>query len=185
MKIIFILPTGTLHHEPYWDLGVPCYQSFVTLRGAHYRVSAHPYYRVATTNDGFSQAAVIRLSDATREQIRANQPSVTPSPAAICQPIPGPGAEPVWPWVRREFLALLTDPLLQAIRERDSMGTMKYGVALHSHNGRDPKIDLLQELLDAIAYAAQCAMEHEHMEPDRVAYRAMVEQLIDMARRLV
>lgn len=52
---------------------------------------------------------------------------------------------------------------LQSIGEdlaaRAEMGREKYGTYLRTCNGRDAGIDLLQELLDAVMYSAQCKME--------------------------
>ena len=38
------------------------------------------------------------------------------------------------------------------IKERIEFGRNKYGCELHSHNGRDMSVDVVQELLDAIVY---------------------------------
>tara|TARA_R110002110_G_scaffold198832_3_gene409429 strand:- start:8478 stop:8768 length:291 start_codon:yes stop_codon:yes gene_type:complete len=43
--------------------------------------------------------------------------------------------------------------------ERIEFGKKKYGTALHTHNGRDPWIDWLQEQLDGVQYAAQMLKE--------------------------
>lgn len=45
------------------------------------------------------------------------------------------------------------------IRDRDRYGAEKYGKRLRPFNGRDPEVDLYQELLDAIAYAVQALQE--------------------------
>lgn len=41
------------------------------------------------------------------------------------------------------------------LRERKAFGLRKYGTPLKTHNGRDPRIDELQELLDACYYRTQ------------------------------
>ena len=38
------------------------------------------------------------------------------------------------------------------LQERDEFGKIKYNDRLKPHNGRDPLIDLYQELLDALVY---------------------------------
>ena len=45
------------------------------------------------------------------------------------------------------------------LRERKAFGLRKYGTPLKTFNGRDPRVDELQELLDAQCYRAQGAME--------------------------
>lgn len=63
------------------------------------------------------------------------------------QPPPTPGAQPVEPY------------LIALIRERTALGITRYGTALHTHNGRDPTIDALQEALDLCQYLAQALLE--------------------------
>ena len=45
------------------------------------------------------------------------------------------------------------------LSERRRIGTSRYGTPLQAGNGRDPEVDLLQELLDAAAYSHQAAIE--------------------------
>jgi hypothetical protein len=59
------------------------------------------------------------------------------------QPPPTPGREEVLPRV------------LAFLQERAAAGRQKYGTSLQTHNGRDPLIDLMQELGDALQYAMQ------------------------------
>ena len=62
---------------------------------------------------------------------------------------------------------------------RREMGREKYGTELRTHNGRDPWVDCLQEMLDGIAYATQAHMEGRAVPADVVlalgALRAVVE----------
>jgi hypothetical protein len=51
--------------------------------------------------------------------------------------------------------------LLYAMSERRDLGIARYGTPLRPHNGRDVNRDLREELLDALAYAAQRAMERD------------------------
>lgn len=67
-------------------------------------------------------------------------------------PEPAPKAttgRPVWELV------------IEDMRERDRMGRAKYGVPLQAHNGRDPLVDLYQELLDAAVYVRQALEERK------------------------
>lgn len=45
--------------------------------------------------------------------------------------------------------------VLKDMEERRLHGIEKYGVPVQPHNGRDPLIDLYQELLDACVYIRQ------------------------------
>jgi hypothetical protein len=47
----------------------------------------------------------------------------------------------------------------EAIEARALAGVERYGVALHTHNGRDSVRDLREELLDALQYLAQAHTE--------------------------
>lgn len=47
------------------------------------------------------------------------------------------------------------DLVLQDMKDRDQQGQKKYGYHLSPHNGRDPLLDLYQELLDALVYLRQ------------------------------
>lgn len=49
----------------------------------------------------------------------------------------------------------LSDAVVKDLAERDRIGRRTYGVPLMSHNGRDPLIDLYEELLDALVYSTQ------------------------------
>ena len=45
--------------------------------------------------------------------------------------------------------------VLQDMEARRKHGIEKYGVPVQPHNGRDPLVDLYQELLDACVYVRQ------------------------------
>jgi hypothetical protein len=64
------------------------------------------------------------------------------------KPVPNDG-RPVWELVEEDM------------RIRDQAGRFKYGVPLQAHNGRDAKLDLYQELLDAVVYCKQDLIEEE------------------------
>ena len=49
--------------------------------------------------------------------------------------------------------------IVEAIEARALAGVERYGVALHTHNGRDAIQDLREELLDAMQYLAQAHAE--------------------------
>lgn len=83
-----------------------------------------------------------------------------PEPA----PATNPESVPVWPLVierfkRRQRVQVLPERtgnlVIEDMAARDAIGTAKYGTPLMTHNGRDPLVDLYQELLDARVYAEQ------------------------------
>lgn len=47
------------------------------------------------------------------------------------------------------------DLVFKDMQERDQHGQNQYGVRLGPFNGRDPLIDLYQELMDALVYLRQ------------------------------
>lgn len=73
-----------------------------------------------------------------------------------------PGIQ-VWPAILSGAVPeadLSESPELQTVcTERHKLGTKKYGVALKSGNGRDAWVDMVQELMDALAYATQLHLE--------------------------
>ena len=53
-----------------------------------------------------------------------------------------------------------TQPVVaDLLRDRRQFGLDKYGTLLRTHNGRDPRIDALQEGLDQIVYLEQARLE--------------------------
>lgn len=67
------------------------------------------------------------------------------------QPAPTPGSGDLW----REVIdsALAPDNVLAMCEERRRLGIERYGTPLQRDNGRDFRVDLVQELLDAAVYA--------------------------------
>lgn len=49
--------------------------------------------------------------------------------------------------------------LIDDIRARRDIGLARYGTTLQSNNGRNPLLDMYQELLDALVYAEQYKTE--------------------------
>jgi hypothetical protein len=56
--------------------------------------------------------------------------------------------------------------IMRDLSARSREGVRKYGTRLKSHNGRDARLDLYQELLDAFMYATQEMLEGEDGGPD-------------------
>lgn len=51
--------------------------------------------------------------------------------------------------------------LVELIRQRTALGRSRYGTQLQTHNGRDCRVDALQEALDLSQYLMQRVMELE------------------------
>lgn len=63
------------------------------------------------------------------------------------QPAPKPGGYPV------------QAVLIAAIQQRMEFGLKKYGRPLETHNGRDPLLDMWEEMMDMISYFTQFVLE--------------------------
>jgi hypothetical protein len=61
----------------------------------------------------------------------------------------------------------ITPGVIKDLEERYRYGKGKYGEGLRAHNGRDPLIDLYQELLDAVLYTRQALEERYGQGPER------------------
>jgi hypothetical protein len=63
------------------------------------------------------------------------------------------------------------DELIEAANQRNVIGIERYGVPLSTHDGRDTRVDLMQELLDAFAYTEKLKVERELEEGEDAAKR--------------
>jgi hypothetical protein len=54
----------------------------------------------------------------------------------------------------------LPEGFIADMRARHELGMKRYGTPLQPFNGRNSKLDLYEEMLDATAYAANCAIEN-------------------------
>jgi hypothetical protein len=64
---------------------------------------------------------------------------------------------------------------------RAKAGTEKYGVFLHTHNGRDALMDLYQELVDGAMYARQASLEAEDRD---IEIMAIYEETLRAVKRV-
>jgi hypothetical protein len=102
------------------------------------------------------------------------------------EPAPTASTGPaIWPLViadlRREFPSEVTGLLIKDARERDEIGTAKYGVPLQANNGRRPLIDAYQEALDLAVYLRQAIEEGEMLGSE---YNIALVLLVRMRRRI-
>jgi hypothetical protein len=65
--------------------------------------------------------------------------------------------------------------LIDDVEARKELGVKKYGTVLQAFNGRNVKMDLYQELLDAIFYAKQGCIEFPEDTELELAYRTLVQ----------
>jgi hypothetical protein len=86
---------------------------------------------------------------------------VTPAEALAPQPPPTHSEESrsVTDWLTNG--PSLDPELVELLIARREQGRARYGTELETHNGRDPRVDALQEALDLVAYLGQAAMERE------------------------
>jgi hypothetical protein len=82
----------------------------------------------------------------------------------------------------------LMELLIADMRERDLLGTKKYGVRLQSHNGRDALIDAYQEALDLVVYLRNARDECEPYSTDwqdvKIAFFGAVNIAADLRRQI-
>jgi DNA-binding XRE family transcriptional regulator len=89
--------------------------------------------------------------------------------------MPVPGRQDVTPIARERFLAML--------QEREAKGIETYGTHLQTHNGRNPYVDLAEELADAWQYAVQASIEHADLIAENAAIRSENDALRAAAAR--
>ena len=73
----------------------------------------------------------------------------------------------------------ITDLVIADLIERKEFGTAKYGEPLMAFNGRDPLVDLYQELIDAVMYVRQYMTENQGKE--LIELRAMLAEAAELA----
>jgi hypothetical protein len=110
-------------------------------------------------------------------------------PSAIPQPPPIDGGQTVLPLVLERLSKNLDFDiaLRRDLEARAEMGRAKYGTYLQTNNGRDALIDLQQEALDVVMYAAQWLFEVDEHEGDPQEYgmrRFVLNQTLDYARMI-
>lgn len=79
-------------------------------------------------------------------------------------PVRQPGMPAVWLTIIEELSTCqhedtVLDQIVQDMRERNDIGTQRYGGPLLAHDGRNSMVDAYQELLDALVYTRKALME--------------------------
>jgi hypothetical protein len=103
----------------------------------------------------------------------------------VSRPEPPPqngSGDPLWPAVIERYAD--RPAFAAAARERHEFGVAKYGVALRAHNGRNARIDALQEALDLVVYLEQMIQEEPNGWGARVI-RQKQAAAVDLAQWLL
>lgn len=81
--------------------------------------------------------------------------ATTIPPDQICN-----DGEPVFPELRNRLEYYYRERLLDLVNAREAYGVAKYGQTLMSSDGRDTPTEIVNELLDAMAYLTKWAMQN-------------------------
>lgn len=114
----------------------------------------------------------------------SDKPDYSPARPWTSQPPPKPvpGGKSVHDRAIADALRYGYNWLGAILRSRRAFGIAKYGDPLQSGNGRNPYLDAIEELADAVAYLSQAV---EEGYPDaRVYYEATIAVAGSLANRL-
>lgn len=82
-------------------------------------------------------------------------------------------------WIRKQDdLGEDKKTVEKKIKERSNFGLNKYGMTLHTFNGRDADIDAQQELADCLQYLYQLRIERQQLSRDTFSLAQAVGLLI-------
>jgi hypothetical protein len=73
--------------------------------------------------------------------------------------------EPVFPELRNRLEFYYSERLLDLVNQREAYGIAKYGQTLMSDDGRDTPTEIVNEMLDMLAYLTKWSMQN----PDNYA----------------
>lgn len=92
--------------------------------------------------------------------------------ASVPEPDPKNGVTPVTnnfiEWIQNNSTNSAADDIVKLLEERRQFGLEKYGIELHTFNGRNAVEDIRQELGDLIIYFAQLIMENKTEEANEL-----------------
>lgn len=74
-------------------------------------------------------------------------------------------------------------PVHELLLARREQGRARYGTELTTFNGRDPTLDLLQELVDALVYAGQAFIQSKSVASGQ-RMRRIHDELVDLIREI-
>lgn len=101
---------------------------------------------------------------------------------ATPEPAPVPGGREVTPlliaWLRAHVSDLVfRETLIGGLQARDTYGRAKYGQPLMTHDGRDDRTEVLQEVIDAIQYAFKARLNGGQI-PELLPFVDLLRQLV-------
>lgn len=103
---------------------------------------------------------------------------------ALAQTIPADqirnAGEPVFPELRRRLGPYSRDRLIELIDVREAYGVAKYGQTLMTDDGRDTPTEVVNELLDALAYVTKWSMQQPNTRQVEDYHRDLRVLLADM-----
>ena len=88
--------------------------------------------------------------------------------------------KPVFPELRKRLLPYSRDLLLPLIDAREAYGIAKYGQTLLTDDGRDTPTEVVNEMLDALAYITKWAIQEPANQNVREYHRQIQVMLADM-----
>ncbi|MBM4346349.1 MAG: hypothetical protein FJ100_23485, partial [Deltaproteobacteria bacterium] len=104
------------------------------------------------------------------------------------QPSPRTGTGgALWPLAIHRFVGHVSPEVLADMGQRHAFGIAKYGVGLQANNGRDARVDLYQELLDAVVYCEQLIQEAKPPDvpcPLQVRLQRRLVEILCIVRQL-
>jgi len=102
--------------------------------------------------------------------------------AAAPQPTPTGNGIDVAVVAAEKLKALGLNQIAEDIEDRIRLGERKYGTRLKAFNGREPLMDLYQEVLDGINYSQQCVIEG--FDPDSNFFNVLVALAIGIQKTI-
>lgn len=105
-----------------------------------------------------------------------------PYDAAAPQPTPTGDGIDVAVVAAEKLKALGLNEIAEDIEARIRLGERKYGTRLKAFNGREPLMDLYQEVLDGINYSQQCTIEG--FDPEGNFFNVLVSLAIGIQKEI-
>jgi|SRR5579863_5373763 len=105
-----------------------------------------------------------------------------PYDAAAPQPTPTGDGIDVAVVAAERLKALGLNEIADDIEARIRLGERKYGTRLKAFNGREPLMDLYQEVLDGINYSQQCVIEG--LDPQSNFFNVLVSLAIGIQKAI-
>lgn len=89
--------------------------------------------------------------------------------------------EPVFPELRKRLTHNFRHVLLDLVNQREAYGIAKYGQTLHTDDNRDTPTEVVNEVLDMLAYLTKWSMQ----EPDNLRVKLFHTKALALACEIV